>query len=89
MTAPSTVIGTESNRPHGHIAIGRNGEPAAADFVDLGAGRLHWWAWTRGELDSAGARALAAELILWADRQDVRSKPEPLPGQLDLFGEAS
>jgi len=87
MTAPSTVVAADSNRPHGHIAIGtRNGAPELT-AVDTGDGRLEWWASNGGFLDAIGARALAAELILWADRQDARTKTEPLPGQLDLFGE--
>ena len=73
--------------PSGHIALGYSGGAPEATLVDLGDGRLHWWAWSKGELDSAGARAFAAELVRWADRQDAKAKREPLPGQLELFGD--
>ena len=67
----SAVIGAEANRPHGHIAVGPE-RRAEATFVDVGNGRLQYWAYDRGEIDAAGARALAAELKLWADRQGAR-----------------
>lgn len=86
MTEPMTVVGASGNRPHGHIAIGHT-EPVAT-LVDLGDGRLHWWAYSKGDIDAAGARALAAELTAWAKRDDERRRSEPLPGQGDLFSEA-
>ena len=71
------VVGIEGNRPRGHIALGTTDREVAPDrrgvlgaFCDLSDGRLHWWAFTAFELEPKGARNLAAELVLWADRRD-------------------
>lgn len=66
-----TVVGAQGNRTHGHIAIGIPNERCTAAFIDTG-GRLEWWAYNRGELDPAGARALATELLRWAKRAEER-----------------
>ncbi|MFE6511621.1 hypothetical protein ACFVBP_28420 [Nocardioides sp. NPDC057764] len=71
------VVGIKANRHRGHIALGNTDREAAPDrrgvlgaFCDLSDRRLHWWAFTAFELDPKGARNLAAELVLWADRRE-------------------
>ncbi|MAE64134.1 MAG: hypothetical protein CMJ18_07645 [Phycisphaeraceae bacterium] len=65
------VVGAESNRPRGHIALGEPDSQAIAVFTDMGR-HLTFWSYQRGQFDAAGARNLAHELTLWADRQENR-----------------
>lgn len=65
------VVGADSNRPYGHIALGQDGGRADVTFCDMGD-HLSIWAYTSGRLDPAAARNLAAELVAWADRKETR-----------------
>lgn len=64
------VVGAESNRPHGHIALGQNGGRAEVTFFDMGD-HLSIWAFTSSRLDPSAARNLADELVAWADRKEA------------------
>jgi len=63
------VVGADSNRRFGHIALGEPEGRALVTFVDLGP-CLRVWAYESAELDPAAARNLAAELTAWADRKE-------------------
>ena len=66
------VVGAESNRPRGHIALGEPDSQAIACFIDTGDGFLRFWSYDRAKFDPTAARNLAAELTRWADNQETR-----------------
>jgi hypothetical protein len=76
-----TVIGQKANHHLGHIAIGHPGGRASATLTDECDGKLHWWPFDAGELDPAGAKELAAELIRWAQRTEAQQAMVPAPSK--------
>lgn len=61
------------NKQRGHIALIPEGEGfAAAAFVDTGP-VLRFQAQFGGDMTPTTVRALAAELLAWADRKEARA----------------